>query len=96
MADDSGTYYELRLYIFGKTGKSESAMRTMEKICHDLHNDNCKLEIFDLSENPELSERDCILATPTLIRRKPLPECRIIGDFSRMADIVATLDLEGS
>lgn len=90
----SGTYYELRLYIFGTSGKSESAIRTLERICQHQLKDNCTLEIIDLSEDPERAVNDRILATPALIRRKPTPECRIIGDLSKTADVLSAIKID--
>lgn len=91
---ESGIHYELRLYIFGTSGKSESAIRSLERICQHQLKDSCTLEIIDLSENPETAVSDQILATPTLIRRKPTPECRIIGDLSKTADVLSALKID--
>lgn len=94
MASQSELFYEMRLYVFGKTGKSEAAVRTVEKICTSYLKGNCSLEVVDLSENPERAKEDCILATPLLLRLKPTPECRIIGDLSKVAEVLSSLGIE--
>ncbi len=96
MTGNIDTRYTLKLYIFGKTGKSESAIETIEKICQTHLRDNCTLEIIDLSERPELGQQDNILVTPTLIKKKPAPECRIIGNFSKTAEVLASLNIESN
>ena len=40
-----------------------------------------ELEIVDIYQQPELAERDGILAAPILLRVAPLPERRIAGDL---------------
>jgi circadian clock protein KaiB len=93
MVHIDNTFCDLRLYIFGKTGKSETAIKTLQYISHDLLHDNCHLEIIDLMEQPERGEDDQILATPTLIRRSPTPVRRIIGDLSDLEKVLISLEL---
>jgi len=94
MTHSDKNLYDLRLYIFGKTGKSETAIKTLRYIRHDLLQDNCHLEIIDLLEQPERGEDDQILATPTLIRRYPTPVRRIIGDLSELGKVLVSLELK--
>jgi circadian clock protein KaiB len=44
-------------------------------------------------EHPELAEDDRVLATPTLIKRLPLPLRRIIGDLSDREKVLLGLEL---
>jgi circadian clock protein KaiB len=37
------------------------------------------------------AEKDRILATPTLLKVEPLPECRIIGDMSDKRRVLGAL-----
>jgi hypothetical protein len=47
----------------------------------------------DLLLEPERAARDQIVALPTLIRRSPLPERKIIGDLSNRERLLAGLEL---
>ncbi len=94
MGNTAKMMYDLRLYIFGRTDKAESAVRSLERICSKYLENSCTFEVIDLAESPERAQLDCILATPTLIRRQPTPESRIIGDLSRTADVLAFLDID--
>ena len=40
-----------------------------------------ELEIVDIYQQPDLAERDGILAAPTLLKVSPHPERRISGDL---------------
>ena len=96
MAIDSDILYHLSLYVYGKSGRSESAIRTVQQICTNHLLNKCRVEIVDLEETPEAGQHDCILATPTLIRKKPDPEYRIIGDLSDMAKVLSSLGITSS
>jgi circadian clock protein KaiB len=58
--------------------------------------DDWDVELIDLLEHPELAREHQVLVTPTLIRRYPKPERRIIGDFSEPDRVVAGLGLPGT
>jgi circadian clock protein KaiB len=48
---------------------------------------------MDLLGNPQLAKGEQILALPALLRKRPLPERRIIGDLSNHQRVLAALDL---
>lgn len=45
--------------------------------------------------DPQAAEDNQILATPTLIRRSPLPERRLLGDLSPTQTVISVLGLQG-
>jgi circadian clock protein KaiB len=49
--------------------------------------------ITDVLVNPELAISDNIIATPTLVRRHPLPMRKIIGDLSDTNKVLQILSL---
>jgi hypothetical protein len=51
------------------------------------------LTIVDVLERPQLAEDEKIMATPTVIRRLPLPVRRVIGDLSDPEKVISWLDL---
>ena len=85
--------FKLRLYVTGKTPKSERAIANLEKICKRDLQGLYKLRIIDVLENPQLAEDEKILATPTLIKDLPPPLKRIIGDLSNSDKVMLGLDL---
>ncbi|MGZ5580841.1 MAG: circadian clock KaiB family protein, partial [Methylobacter sp.] len=58
--------YHLKLYIAGKTPRSESAIQNLRKICEENLDEKYEIEIIDILERPQLAEDERILATPTL------------------------------
>jgi len=52
-----------------------------------------RVEVIDLLISPQLAEGDKILATPTLVRKLPLPVKQIIGDLSNTEQVLVGLDL---
>ena len=85
--------FKLRLYVTGKTPKSERAVANLKEICERDLEGLYELEIIDVLEQPQLAEDEKILATPTLIKDLPPPLKRIIGDLSNSEKVLLGLDL---
>lgn len=72
-----------QILVAGKSNRNDDLVRNFEQACnHQLLPDSFELTIVDLSRNAGLAERHKILATPTIIRLRPLPEKRVIGNLS--------------
>ncbi len=52
-----------------------------------------ELTVIDVHEQPDRARQAGILATPTLIRRSPGPELRVIGDLSNQEAILGRFAL---
>ena len=89
---DGTLTYALTLFVTGQSIRSERAVANLRRICQQL-GDRCELTIVDVLERPELAELDKVLATPTVVRTRPLPRRRIIGDLSDEGKVVLELDL---
>ena len=85
--------YTLRLYITGRTARSEQALANLQSIIDNELTDDYELEVIDVLERPQLAEDERIIATPTLIKELPPPLRRIIGDLSDRETVVMGLDL---
>ena len=86
--------YRLKLYITGQTPRSRGAIRNLKRLIDDLVPDSCELDIIDVLENPQMAEDDRILATPTLVKERPLPQRRIVGDLSDTEKVIMGLEIE--
>ena len=53
-----------------------------------------ELSVIDVEAEPGAAEKADVIATPTMIRREPAPEVRLVGDVSDEAAILAALDLD--
>jgi circadian clock protein KaiB len=88
------TKYLLKLYITGRTPRSEQCITNLRTICErELHGEY-ELEVIDVLEKPQLAEDDKILATPTLIKKLPPPVRTLIGDLSETERVLIGLDLQ--
>lgn len=85
--------YELRLYITGKTEKTEKKIKKLRETLTEKLEDEYNLEVKDIKENPQLAEDEKILATPVVEKKLPKPVKRIIGELSNQEKILLGLDL---
>lgn len=85
--------YHLKLYIAGKTYRSEQAISNLRQICEQNLAGQYAIEIIDILERPQLAEDERILATPTLIKSLPPPLRRLIGDLSETEKVLVGLDI---
>ena len=88
------TYYVLRLYVTGASPQSVRAIANIKKICEENLQGRYELEVIGLYQQPQLAQGEQIIATPTLIKKLPLPLRRIIGDLSNTERILVGLDLQ--
>jgi circadian clock protein KaiB len=85
--------YTLRLYVSGATPSSTRAIEHVKTLCEEHLPGRYDLEVVDVYQQPGLAEDDRILATPTLVRRLPLPLRRLVGDLSDPERVLGRLNL---
>jgi circadian clock protein KaiB len=88
----SGSYV-LRLYLSGATSQSIKAITNIKRICEEYLPDRYELEVINIHQQPALLVGEQILATPTLIKKLPLPLRKFIGDMANTEKILLGLDL---
>lgn len=86
--------YQLKLYVTGRTPRSERAIVNLRRVCEEQLVGDYALIVVDILERPQLAEQEKILGTPTLVKELPLPMRRIIGDLSDTEKIMLGLDLQ--
>ncbi len=87
-------HYVLRLFVTGITPRSTIAIQNIKKLCEENLKGRYDLEVIDIYQQPEEIQQEQILASPTLIKKLPLPLRRIIGDMSDKDRILVGLDLK--
>ena len=86
--------YVLRLYVTGMTPKSTLAIANVRELC-EKHLAGCyELKVIDIYQQPKLARGEQIIATPTLIKKQPLPLRRLIGDMSDTERFLVGIDLK--
>lgn len=90
---DAGIRYLLKLYVIGTSNRTEPAIANLKRICEDEFPGCYELVVIDILTHPAFAEEKKILAAPTLIKERPLPIRRIIGDFSEKEEVLAGMGL---
>jgi circadian clock protein KaiB len=85
--------YLLKLYVSGMTPRSTRAVECVRKICEQHFAGRYDLEVVDIYQQPHLARDDQIVAAPTLVKCRPLPMRRVIGDLSSIDRVLLGLDL---
>jgi len=93
---ETGSTWNLRLYIAGQTPKSMRALDNLRRICEEHLAGQYTIEVVDLLVNPKLAKEDQIIAIPTLVRKLPDPIRKIIGDLSDSERTLVGLQLRKS
>ncbi len=83
-ADDApaSLRYRLRLFVAGTTPRSLRTIARLRQLVEHHLRGNADVEIVDIYQQPDLAERDQVVAAPMLVKLHPLPVRRIIGDLS--------------
>lgn len=92
-AGKGGKAYLLRLYVAGTTSQSNKAITNLKRICEEYLAERYDLEVIDIYRKPALLEGEQIIATPTLIKKLPLPMRKFIGDLANTEKILLGLEL---
>ncbi len=88
------TKFVFRLFITGKNPNHHHTADDLQAFCLRHLGADYELEIVDVLQNPEVAENHKILATPSLIRVRPLPSRRFIGDLGGCDRMLAQLRCE--
>ena len=88
--------YKFRLYVTGDSPNGAQAIANLTAICEERLADRHKIEIIDLSRDPQRALTDGIFMTPTLLKLAPAPPKRIVGALSQTERVVQTLGLYNS
>jgi len=86
--------YVLRLYVTGMTPKSTRAIANVRELCEKYLEGRYELEVVDIYQQPKLAKGEQIIATPTLIKKLPLPLRKLIGDISDTERFLVGIDLK--
>jgi circadian clock protein KaiB len=91
--DAAPQQYDLCLYVTGMTPRSARAIENLRAFCRRHLQGRHTLRIFDLYQQPNLAREEQLVAAPTLVKRMPLPQRRLVGDLSSHERVRAALGL---
>ena len=87
--------YMLRLYLSSAAPLSARAVVNTRAFCEKYLAGKYELEILSIAEHVKLAAEDQVIAAPTLVRLRPLPPRKFIGDMSNSARLLDGLELRG-
>jgi circadian clock protein KaiB len=87
--------FELTLFVSGASDLSARAITDAKQLC-DRHLDGHLLTFVDVHENPAAVLASGVVAAPTLVKNRPLPMRRVVGDLSNTAKVLLALELPRS
>jgi circadian clock protein KaiB len=90
------TSIELVLYVTGTGHPAQQATAAARRLCAEQLGGQPTLTVVDTAAHPELAAADRVWVTPTLVRRRPAPERRVVGDLAETARVLAALGLSGA
>jgi circadian clock protein KaiB len=93
-APPDGVRYLLRLFVTGLTPRSTDAIARIKAICEEYLEGRYDLEVVDIYQQPDVARLEQIVATPTLIKKRPLPLRRLVGDLSDKRRVLLGLNIQ--
>jgi circadian clock protein KaiB len=90
------TEYCLRLFVTGSTARSSRSLRSLRTILEKYLKGRAELEVIDIYQQPGLAREAQILAAPTLIKERPLPVRRLVGELTDIGRVLVALGITGS
>lgn len=81
------------MFVTGASPNSVRAVANLRAICETHLSGRYSLQIIDVYQNPELAKEEQIVALPLLVKRRPLPERKLIGDLSETEKVMKALGL---
>ncbi|MGR3318427.1 MAG: response regulator [Candidatus Anammoxibacter sp.] len=81
-----------KLYIAGQPSEYNEIIESIRNM-FDNHLQYYELEVINVVRNPELAERDNIIATPTIVKGNGSEPLMVIGDMSNGESVLSSLGL---
>jgi len=85
--------YEMRLFVAGNEPNSAMAKTSLERICSDHLEANCRVEIVDVLKDFRPALQENILVTPALIVRRGQARTVIFGNLTNIDRVLAALEV---
>ena len=94
-AGGTGSVFHLRLYVAGDAPNSAAAITNLRALCSTyLPEDQYRIEVVDVLQDPQRVLRDGVLITPLLVKLAPAPVCRVAGTLGDVGKVTHALGLD--
>ena len=85
--------WELYVYVARGAPRSAQAIANLKRLCQDHGPGRYRIHVVDVLKVPGRCQKDQVIAVPTVVRRLPLPERRVIGTLQNADAAAAALGL---
>lgn len=82
------------LYVAGDGELTARARLNFDRLIRSRLGDRCSLTVIDIVAEPGQARKNRVVATPLLVRERPSPLIKILGDLSQDAKILTQLGLD--
>lgn len=93
LAQRDASWYELTLIVSGASALSARAIANARRLCDTHLEGRYHLSVVDLHEEPASAAGEHVLAAPTLVKNRPLPVRKFVGDLSHTDRVLLALGL---
>jgi circadian clock protein KaiB len=93
LARGSDAGFELILFVSGASELSARAIASAKRLCDAHLAPHYRLTVVDVHDDLAAVIDHRVIATPTLVRTKPPPVRRVVGDLSQPDRVLRALDL---
>lgn len=93
MSDDNAAEWLFIAFVRGADRRCRTALYNLKRICANYLDAPYRIEVVDLNVQPDRGRQEDVIALPTVIRRRPLPETRIIGDLSNTSSVLRAINI---
>jgi circadian clock protein KaiB len=88
--------YELTLFVSGASDLSARAIANARELCDTHLEGRYELAVLDVHEDAAAALDSDVIAAPTLVRNRPLPVRKLVGDLSHTAKVLVALDIRAA
>jgi circadian clock protein KaiB len=82
------------LYVAGDGELAARARANFDRLVRARLGGRCSLTVVDIVAEPGVARQNRVVATPLLVRERPPPLVKILGDLSQEAKILTQLGLD--
>jgi circadian clock protein KaiB len=87
------TWYDLALFVSGASDLSAKAIADARGLCDTHLSGRSHLSVIDVRDDPAAVLSSQVLATPTIVRRMPVPVRKLVGDLSDPDKVLQALGI---
>jgi circadian clock protein KaiB len=95
MPERERTHYEIELFVADHEAKTKAIADAVSSELERQAPGRYRLTTINVLEHPELAVAAKVFATPMLIRSRPAPSLRVLGDLSDSAKVLRLLGIDG-